>query len=77
MVVDASVVLAVLVGLAQEPILKSRLIRAADLVAPSFLDVEVANVLRREVRLGNLSPARGFEALADLVDLNLTRYDID
>jgi predicted nucleic acid-binding protein len=76
-VVDASVVLEALVGQAREPALRERLAAVDDMVAPSFLDVEVANVLRREVRLGNLSPARGLEAIEDLVDLNLATYDVD
>ena len=76
-VVDASVVLDALVGFGLESKLRSRLAAARDLLAPSFLDVEVANVLRREVRLGRLSVDRGLEALGDLVDLALTTYDVD
>jgi predicted nucleic acid-binding protein len=76
-VVDASVVLEALVGFGRETTLRSKLEAAGDLLAPSFLDVEVANVLRREVRLGNLSADRGLEALTDLIDLALTTYDVD
>jgi predicted nucleic acid-binding protein len=36
--------------------------------------VEVAQVLRRYARSGELSPERGKEALADLADLPLHRY---
>ena len=76
-VVDASVVLGALVGFEQKPSLRTKLLASGDLAAPSFLDVEVANVLRREVRLGRLSAARGLQAIGDLVDLGLTTYDVD
>jgi predicted nucleic acid-binding protein len=42
--------------------------------APHLLDLEVAQVLRRYVRAGQLDSVRGMEALDDLSDLSLTRY---
>ena len=42
--------------------------------SPHLLDVEVANALRRTVRLGRLSERRGAEALVDLGSLSVTRY---
>lgn len=45
--------------------------------APHLLDVEVAQVLRRFVRRGEMTSSRAREALADLVDLPLARYPHD
>jgi predicted nucleic acid-binding protein len=45
--------------------------------APHLLDLEVASVLRRYVRSGELDPARGFQALEHLSALPLVRYPHD
>ena len=45
------------------------------LCAPHLLDAEVGQVLRRPVRAGTITPVRAEQALADLCDLPLTRYD--
>jgi predicted nucleic acid-binding protein len=50
---------------------------AETLHAPHLLDVEVAQVLRRYTRTGELDTARGLQALEDLVDFPLTRYPHD
>jgi predicted nucleic acid-binding protein len=42
--------------------------------APHIIDVEVTQVVRRYWRGGDLTPARGAEALADLAALPLQRY---
>ena len=42
--------------------------------APHLLDVEVAQVVRRYWRAGDVSAARGEEALRDLADLPIHRY---
>jgi predicted nucleic acid-binding protein len=42
--------------------------------APHFLDVEVAQVLRRFTLHGEVSPERARQALEDLVDLPIERY---
>ena len=45
--------------------------------APHLLDVEVAQVLRKQVVKGVMSDARGQEALQDFLDLPLVRYPHD
>jgi predicted nucleic acid-binding protein len=54
----------------------NRLIFAANetLHVPHLIDLEIAQVLRRYVRLAIISAERGTEALTDLVDFPLTRY---
>jgi predicted nucleic acid-binding protein len=47
---------------------------AVSLHAPHLLDVEVAQVLRRFVREGDVTASRAREALADLADLQVERY---
>jgi predicted nucleic acid-binding protein len=47
---------------------------ASDLHAPHLLDVEVTQVLRREVAAGSLAPTRAFEGLQDFLDLPITRH---
>lgn len=42
--------------------------------APHLLDIEVTQVLRRLAREGTITSQRAEEALADLIDLRLTRY---
>lgn len=42
--------------------------------APHLLDVEVSQVVRRYWRAGDISAARGEEALLDLADLPIQRY---
>lgn len=42
--------------------------------APHLLDLEVASVLRRYTRSGELDPARGFQALEHLSAFPLVRY---
>jgi predicted nucleic acid-binding protein len=46
----------------------------SSLHAPHFLDVEVAQVLRRFVRRGEVQPVRAQQALKVLVDLPIERY---
>jgi predicted nucleic acid-binding protein len=74
-VVDASVVLEVLVGSAVGRRTADRLFaRDESLHAPSLLDVEVLQVIRRYAAAGDLKPSRAREAVADLQDLPITRY---
>lgn len=42
--------------------------------APHLLDVEVAQVVRRFARAGELDQERGRELLQDLLDLRIERY---
>ena len=48
--------------------------RKESLHAPHLLDLEVAQVLRRLVRVGAVSGQRAGEAIGDLLDLRMTRY---
>jgi predicted nucleic acid-binding protein len=48
--------------------------RGESLHAPHLLDLEVAQVLRRQVREGRISTARAVEAVEDLVRLDIRRY---
>jgi predicted nucleic acid-binding protein len=47
---------------------------APNLAAPHLVDAEVAQVLRRFVRSGQVAPARAEQAIDDLGALPLTRY---
>ena len=74
-VVDASAILEVLLNTSAGPRVAERLFAAGEtLHAPHLLDLEVAQVLRRFARSGELDPARGLQALGDLSDFPLTRY---
>ena len=74
-VVDASAVLEVLLNTADGARISDRLFSAGEtLHAPYLLDLEVAQVLRRYARSGEMEPERGLEALEDLSDLPLQRY---
>jgi predicted nucleic acid-binding protein len=42
--------------------------------APYLIDLEIAQVLRRYMRIADISADRGAEALSDFLDLPLTRY---
>ena len=42
--------------------------------SPHLIDVEVAQLLRRLVREGNIPAQRADEAMDDLMDLRMTRY---
>jgi predicted nucleic acid-binding protein len=52
----------------------SRVAADPDLHAPHLLDLEVANALRRFVRLGELVSTKAEAALAELKVLDITRY---
>ena len=75
-VVDASAVVEVLLQLGAAERVMERLFDAGDsLHAPELLDIEVAQVLRRYARAGDISSARGAEAVRDLAELPLTRHE--
>jgi predicted nucleic acid-binding protein len=76
-VVDASAVLEVLLRTRMAGRVEARLFGRASLHAPHLLDVEVAQVLRRYASRGELTAARGAEALADLAAFPLARYPHD
>ena len=74
-VIDASVAVDLVLGTAAGERLRHRIgAERPSLHAPHLLDVEVAQVLRRYHRAGELGPARGRAALEDLADLRLRRY---
>lgn len=74
-VIDASAVVAMLLRLEQaERILDRVLKRGETLHAPHVIDVEVAQVVRRYWRVGDITAARGGEALRDLAALPIQRY---
>lgn len=74
-VVDASAVLELVLNTAVAARMAGRLLDPDEtLHAPHLLDVEVAHVIRRYAASGQLSPARGSEAIEDLLDLPLNRY---
>jgi predicted nucleic acid-binding protein len=74
-VVDASVVLEVLLGTPAGLGLRERLLADDEvLCAPHLVDLEVTQVLRRYVVAGEVSAARGAQAVADLVDMPIERF---
>jgi predicted nucleic acid-binding protein len=77
-VVDASVLLEVLLNTPAASSIAARLFADGEtLHAPHLIDLEVAQVLRRYARSGDLDDQRGVQALADLADLPLARYPHD
>lgn len=75
-VVDASVAVDLLLRGPDSTELLARLFDTGEgLHAPSLLDVEVAQVLRRFSLRGTLSAWRGHEALRLLAELPVTRHD--
>jgi predicted nucleic acid-binding protein len=77
LVVDASVVADLLLGVPDRERLLDRLAQADALFAPELLDVEVLHVLRRLSARGVLSPARGADAVALLAAFPATRVGHD
>lgn len=73
-VVDASALLEVLLRTPAAPAVEARLFSGETLHAPHLLDLEVAQVLRRYERAGEVSAHRGSEAIADLGAFRIERY---
>jgi predicted nucleic acid-binding protein len=74
-VVDASAMLELLLQTETGVRVESRLFRDGDeLHVPHLIDVEVAQGLRRLVRVGDVTPGRAAEALDDLAGLDLHRH---
>ena len=74
-VADASIVVEVLLQTPAAAAIEASLFDTADsLHAPALLDVEIAQVLRRYVRVGDLSPARAATAVDLLIGFPITRY---
>ena len=77
-VVDASAVLELLLGTTAASDIQRRLFETGEsLHAPHLLDLEIAQVLRRYVLGGELTPQRGKHALTDLTDFPIIRYPHD
>jgi predicted nucleic acid-binding protein len=51
-----------------------RLFSDDSLHVPHLFDVEVVQVIRRYWRAGEITPARGLQAIQDLADLPVTRH---
>lgn len=78
-VVDASALLEVLLRTPAAKAVEGRLFSVPQqtLHAPHLLDVEVAQVLRRYVAIGEIDDERGRAALGDLADFPIRRYPHD
>lgn len=75
-VLDASAALEVLLQLERADAIADRIFAPEEsLHAPHLIDVEVAQVIRRYQLAGDISVARGAEAIADLGELPVRRYD--
>ena len=74
LVIDASVVVAALVGAGAEGDWASAVMLAGPLSAPHLLLVEVASVLRRAAAAGDISPDAASLAYADMLDLRIELY---
>ena len=74
-VLDASALLEFLLQTPLGTRVESRLFRDADeFHSPHLVDVEVAQGLRRLVRMGEIPAHRAAEAIADLADLDFHRH---
>jgi predicted nucleic acid-binding protein len=74
-VLDASAVIAMLLRLRQADRIMDRVFAEGEtLHAPHLVDVEVSQVVRRYWRAGDITAARGEEALRDLAGLPIERY---
>lgn len=74
-VVDGSAAVEILLQLDMaDPLMDRLFLSGESLHAPHLLDVEVAQVIRRYARMGDIAAARGTEALRDLADLPVTRH---
>jgi predicted nucleic acid-binding protein len=76
-VIDASAMLEVLLRTRAAEAVEARIFCGDTLHAPHVLDLEVAQVLRRYERAGELDGGRGREALEDLSGLEIERYRHD
>jgi predicted nucleic acid-binding protein len=74
-VVDASALLDVLLRTPETESLAQRLLDTEEtLHAPHLLDIEVAQVIRRHARSGEIDDARGHNALTNLHEFPIRRY---
>lgn len=73
-VADAGIILDALVPATEAAHLRRRRIAAAAVAAPHLIDIEVANALRRLVRLRRMTPAQASRALVRVQALSLVRH---
>ena len=73
-VVDASLVVDLVLARLPDEVVDRVLDGRESVHAPHLLDVEVAQVLRRYARSGQISEERGAEAILDLGDLRTERH---
>ena len=74
-VVDASAMTELLLQTSLGSHVEARLFRDGDdFHAPHLLDVEVAQALRRLIRVGDVLPERAEAAIEDLVDFDILRH---
>lgn len=77
-VVDASAALEILLRTPAAAAVEAKLFGSGEtLHAPHLIDLEVAQVLRREAATGELTAERGRLALADFADFPIHRYPHD
>lgn len=75
MVVDASCIVELLLrGPSHVAIEDCILTHEGELCAPHLLDVEVSQVVRRHLTIGQMSEKRANDAIADLEDFPIERY---
>jgi predicted nucleic acid-binding protein len=74
LVIDSSVVVAALVDSGEAGTWADHLLATDDLAAPHLMPVEVANVLRRAVAAGEISPDTAALAHADLLSLRVELF---
>jgi len=76
LVVDASCLLELLLQLKSSETVRQRLLlQDQSLCAPQLIDIEVSHVLRRYWLAKELSTKRGHDALVDLKDFPLERFE--
>jgi predicted nucleic acid-binding protein len=75
-VIDASAVVELLLNRPRAALVADRIADPdVTLHAPHLLGVETAQVVRRYVLAGTVTPGRGSEALTDLTDLDIARHE--
>ena len=77
-VVDSSAIIEVLLQTKTSSRIESKIFALGEtLHAPHLIDLEVTQVLRRYCASGELESSRGREALGDLTDFPISRYQHD
>ena len=77
-VLDASAAVELLLATVRGDAVRRRISDSDETVhAPHLIDIEVAQVLRRLLRVGIIGVERAAEAISDLIEYPLTRYPHD